>query len=118
MRSKTISYLGFAKKSGNLIAGTGTCTSAMEKGKIKLLIITRDTAEGSREKLIQRARARGVPLEIYGESETLSHAVGGSGRNVFGITDGHFAKVIREAIQAESENNERKEKEIKEVQRS
>ena len=33
MRKKVISYLGFAKKSGNLMSGAGTCTFAMAKQK-------------------------------------------------------------------------------------
>ena len=36
---------------------------------------------------------------IYGDGEEKSHAVGESGRTVFGITDGNFAHVIKEEIE-------------------
>ena len=49
MKSKLESYLGFARKSGNLISGAGTCEINMAKGKVKLLIIAEDTAENSKK---------------------------------------------------------------------
>ena len=42
MNRKVISYLGFAKKSGNLLTGVNTCSFAMAKGKVKLMILAED----------------------------------------------------------------------------
>ena len=50
MNRKVISYLGFAKKSGNLLTGVNTCSFAMAKGKVKLMILAEDISENSREK--------------------------------------------------------------------
>ena len=55
MRSKLESYLGFAKKSRNLISGTNTCLHGMNQGKIRLLILAEDLAENTMEKLKKAA---------------------------------------------------------------
>ena len=55
MRSKLQSYLGFARKSGNLVMGFNSCVFAMKKGKIKLLIVAEDLSENTSEKIKKEA---------------------------------------------------------------
>ena len=47
---KVISYLGFAKKSRNLLTGVNTCTFALAKGKVRLMILAEDISEKTAEK--------------------------------------------------------------------
>lgn len=94
--------MGFARKSGNMIMGSGTCMTYMPKKKVKLLIITEDTAQNSKEKLISVAEKNNVTYRVYGDSEELSHIVGNPGRTVFGITDENFADTILKEIDKES----------------
>ncbi|MDD2217291.1 MAG: ribosomal L7Ae/L30e/S12e/Gadd45 family protein [Eubacteriales bacterium] len=103
MRSKFESYIGFAAKSGNLIAGTAACASKIEKRKAKLLLIAEDTAERTLEKLRNIAEKANVPVRIYGDAYDLSKMIGKPGRNVFVITDEKFAKIIVEQIDAKKE---------------
>ena len=98
---KVNSYLGFAKKSGNMVMGSGTCTLYMKKHKIKLLIITTDTAEKSKEKILKEAENTHTKYRVYGECDEISHLVGSPGRTVFGITDKKFAETIMKAIDTE-----------------
>ena len=110
MKKPTESYLGFAKKSGNLLAGYNTCVSAMNKGKVKLLIICEDIAENSMEKITCLARANQTKYRIYGHSDVLGPACGSPGRAIFGITDAGFADTIAKAIEQERiETSEEKE---------
>ena len=53
MRSKINSYLGFAKKSGNLMSGTNTCIFGISKGKVKLVILAEDISENSEKKIMK-----------------------------------------------------------------
>ena len=103
MNRKVISYLGFAKKSGNLLTGVNTCTFAMVKGKVKLMILAEDISENSRKKIMKEIRKHGVNHIEYGSSDEMSHAVGASGRTVFAICDKGFAEAIMKEIQRESE---------------
>ena len=99
---KTLSYMGFAKKAGQLISGTDTCRIHMQKGRVKLLIVAEDTGPAAREKILGLSARYGVPVIEYGSMEELSRAVGTSGRTVFGITEEGFASTIREAIETEN----------------
>lgn len=113
MRTKIESYLGFAKKSGNLLAGFSTCAAAMKKKKINLLILSEDLAENSMQKIINLARASNTPYIVYGHSDLLGPAAGSPGRAVFGITGGDFAGVLLEEIEkARQEQDKSTEKEV------
>ena len=45
--------MGFAKKSGNLVSGVNTCTFAIKKGKVKLVILAEDISAGSEKKMMK-----------------------------------------------------------------
>ena len=47
MKKKIDSYLGFAKKSGNLMSGINTCSFGLSRGKVKLVILAEDISENS-----------------------------------------------------------------------
>ncbi|MGI6735709.1 MAG: L7Ae/L30e/S12e/Gadd45 family ribosomal protein [Anaerovoracaceae bacterium] len=100
-KKKIDSYLGFAKKSGNLAAGTGICRILADRGRLRLLIAAEDCAAGSREKMERLAEARDIPFRVYGCSDHLSRMTGTSGRMVFGITDENFAAMIIREIDTE-----------------
>ena len=99
MKDKLESYLGFARRSRNIIFGAGTCETMMNKGRVHYLIIAEDAAENTRKKLALQAERAGVPYSIYGLSDELSRMTGNPGRSVFGITDEHFADIIRKQIE-------------------
>ena len=94
MKSKFESYLGFARKAGSLVFGTGTCEVTMKRGKVKLLIIAEDTADNSKM-LVSLGESMNVTYIVYGLSEELSRIVGASARNAFAVTDENFAEIIR-----------------------
>lgn len=98
MKRKVISYLGFAKKSGNLMAGVNTCTFAMNKGKVHLMILAEDISENSEKKIMKEIRKHGVEYVKYGNSEEMSHAIGSQGRSVFAICDRNFSEAILNEI--------------------
>lgn len=99
MRSKLASYMGFAKKSGNLLMGFNTCVASMGKKKIKLLIITTDISPNTGKKIEKEAKKHQVPYRIYGKTDELSQMAGTGGRSIFGITDQNFADVILKEIE-------------------
>ncbi|MCI8647023.1 MAG: 50S ribosomal protein L7ae [Firmicutes bacterium] len=98
MRSKLHSYLGFAKKSGNLLMGYNTCIFAMKKNKIKLLIVAEDISENTGKKIEKEAKKHQVACRVHGTSDELSQMAGTGGRSIFGITDQNFAEVILKEI--------------------
>ena len=78
--------------------GYNTCLFAMNKKKVKLLIIAEDTSENTRKKIEKDAKKHQVTYRIYGTSDELSEMAGTGGRSIFGITDQNFAQVILKEI--------------------
>ena len=70
----------------------------MKKGKVKLLILTADTAENTLKKIIKESEKNKVPYRIYGESCEVSHAAGCEGRGIFGITDENFSNKRKSVV--------------------
>lgn len=103
MNRKVISYLGFAKKSGNLMAGVNTCTFALNKGKVRLVILAEDISENSEKKIMKEIRRRGVRYVKYGNGEEMSHAIGSQGRSVFAVCDRNFSEAILNEINRENQ---------------
>ena len=102
MKSKVLSLMGFAKKSGNLVSGVNTCSFNMAKGKVKLVILAEDISENSEKKIMKDVRKYGVDYIKYGAAEELSHATGAEGRTVFAVLDENFP----DALKREIENNQ------------
>lgn len=103
MNRKVSSYMGLARRSGNLLAGAGKCTFAMAKGRVRLLILAEDISENSEKKMMKEVRRHGVKCVKYGTSDELSAAAGESGRTVFALCDRGFAEVILREIDREAE---------------
>lgn len=101
MEKKIASYIGFAKKSRNLLTGYNTCIFAINKKKLKLLILSEDLSENTVKKLTKLATDHGVPFRIYGKTEELSKITGSDHRGIYGITDVNFADVILKEIDKE-----------------
>lgn len=94
MKRKIDSYLGFAKKSKNLLTGFHTCMDGMKKGKVKLLILTEDLSENTAKKLRKVAEEKNVLVRVYGKSEEVSRITGSQDRGIFAISDANFTAVI------------------------
>lgn len=96
--SKLKSYIGFARKSGNLVTGTATVIYTMEKKKVKLLIISEDASENTKKKLIKIAEKNNIKYVIYENGQELSDGAGQGYKTSFAVLDDNFAKVILNEI--------------------
>ncbi|NLT47547.1 MAG: hypothetical protein GXX92_03965 [Clostridiales bacterium] len=109
MREKIHSYLGFAKRSRNLVSGYNSCIYGIERGKIYLLVLTADLSENTKKKFQALAESCNVQLRIYGTMETMQEMTGEIDRGVYGITDKNLAKAILEEIDRYGRNGKKEE---------
>ncbi len=100
-RSKLESYLGLARRAGKILSGYKTCAGSIGRGGIRLIIVASDTSQNTKDKFSSLCEKHGVSFKIWGSSEELSAMTGLSGRGVFGIMDGNFAKAIIKEIEHE-----------------
>ncbi|MBO4990725.1 MAG: ribosomal L7Ae/L30e/S12e/Gadd45 family protein [Firmicutes bacterium] len=98
MRERIHSYLGFARKSRNLISGYNTCLYGIQKRKVKLLILAADLSENTLEKFRRLCESQKVEYRICLTAEQLSMYAGEEGKGIFGVTDQKFADVISKEI--------------------
>ena len=99
--NKLQAYFGFARKSRSLVSGYDTCIQLIKHNKIKLVLITHEASDRTREKFRKLCEKEGVPL-IFPDGLSMEEMTGLSGRNIFGITDGNLAKAIAKEIETMS----------------
>lgn len=98
MREKIHSYLGFAKKSRNLVSGYNSCLHAFKKGKVHLMIVTDDISEKTINKFKYIAESANVEFRIYGSQDAMEEYTGEPGRGVFAICEENLANAILKEI--------------------
>jgi ribosomal protein L7Ae-like RNA K-turn-binding protein len=106
LNSKLTGYLGFAAKARKLQTGYNTCLSLIERRKVRLLIVAEDSSPNTIKKMTQKCESSGTDCRIFGSKDELSKVTGGSGNGIFAITDGNFAKVIKEEIDRDQSEGE------------
>lgn len=102
MKDKILSLLGFAQKSGNLYSGENTCELYVKKNKVKLLIVSEDASQNTKDKFINLCNSRNIPCIIYSNKNELSNAIGKYNRAIFGIKDGDFSQKIMDLYKDKS----------------
>lgn len=94
MENKILTLLGFAQKSGNLLSGENTCELFIKKNKIKLIIISEEASDNTKNKFMSLCDSKSIPAMIFGSKQELSDAIGKYNRAIIGIKDQSFAKRI------------------------
>ncbi|MCL1808689.1 MAG: ribosomal L7Ae/L30e/S12e/Gadd45 family protein [Clostridiales bacterium] len=98
MRKKIHSYLGFAKRSGNLVSGYNACIRSMSRRKIKLLVLAGDLSENSLSKMTKEAEKWKVPYRVFSCIDEISWMTGQTGVGILGITEKNFSNIIAKEI--------------------
>ncbi len=101
MRPKVESYLGFAKKSRNLVEGAYSCESYIKKKKVHLVILAEDLGGSSKKNIEIFCQKENIEVETIFTKEELGKILGKKEIGVLGITDKNFAKVIKDEIEKE-----------------
>ena len=81
--------LGIARRAGLIVLGTRAVRSALQKGKVHLLILAKDASENALARL--GSEGRNVPLIRLSTREVLGKAVGRGEIVIAGIVDGDLA---------------------------
>lgn len=90
--------LGLATRAGKITFGTEACMQALEKNKIKLMIIAIDAAERTKMNLKNICTKHNVTVVECLNIEELSNAIGKNNKAVVGIRDINFSNEIMKII--------------------
>jgi ribosomal protein L7Ae-like RNA K-turn-binding protein len=97
---RVITMLQFARKAGKLIYGFEACSRDINNGKVKLLLLTKDIADNSRDKIMSLIKNSELPLTVkhFGNRQDISAALGLPWTCIIGILDKNFAAKVLEYL--------------------
>jgi len=96
--SKIYSYLGLARRAGQIVSGEQAVAGGLKRGQVFLVLISQDASSNTNRKFRALAQNHNVSCVVYGKKDLLGQAIGQSPRAVLGVLDRNFASVIRNSI--------------------
>ncbi|MBA4698726.1 L7Ae/L30e/S12e/Gadd45 family ribosomal protein [Faecalicatena contorta] len=100
IQDRVLSLIGLATKAGKTVSGEFMTESETKSGKAVLVIVAGDASDNTKKKFRDMCEFYKVPIYIYGDKDTLGHAIGKEFRASLAILDEGFAKGIRKQIEA------------------
>ncbi|MFZ5646310.1 MAG: L7Ae/L30e/S12e/Gadd45 family ribosomal protein [Bacillota bacterium] len=99
MAGSVLNMIGLARRAGHVESGDAAVRSAVDRGKVILLILAEDAAERTRRAFGRLAGDAGIPLISCGTKEDLGKILKKPARSVVAITDKNFARGIVGALE-------------------
>ena len=99
--SKALSMISLATKAGKTASGEFCTEKEVKCGTAELVIVATDSSENTKKKFQNMCEFYEVPICIYGDKNSLGHAMGKEFRASLAVTDHGFAKGIIKHIEAE-----------------
>ena len=90
--------LGLATRAGKVVFGSEACKSAIEKKKVKLVLIAKDASERTKINFNEICKKTNIPIQEVLTVDTLSSAIGKNNKAMIGIVDINFSKEILKII--------------------
>ncbi|MDD2978764.1 MAG: ribosomal L7Ae/L30e/S12e/Gadd45 family protein [Hespellia sp.] len=97
-QSKALSLISLATKAGKIASGEFMTENETKSGKAALVIVAEDASDNTKKKFRNMCDFYKVPIYIYGDKETLGHAMGKEFRASLAILDEGFAKGIQKHL--------------------
>ncbi len=91
--------LGLGQRAGKLLSGDLAVKSAINRGRVKLLIIAVDAANRTQKELLGLAASKKIPTLAYGSKEELGRIIGKSPRSAVAFIDRKMVRGILEAME-------------------
>ena len=85
-------------KAGKTVFGTESTMDMLDKKKVKLLIIAKDSSERTIKNFKQKCEENKIPFFIFGDKDSLSKAIGKENKVVIGITDKNLANAMKKIL--------------------
>lgn len=94
MINKLYSMLGIGKKAGLVVLGETGSIHSIKKDKSKLIILSEDASDNTKDKIISLCKNHKTKYYIIGEKQKLGYALGKDLLSIISVTDEKFAQAI------------------------
>lgn len=98
MDRKTLSLLGMAMRSRNLVSGEFMTEKAVKQGNAFLVIVSGEASDNTKKMFSNMCSYYKVPMYIGGTMEELGRCIGKEFRASVAVTDEGLAKSIMEKL--------------------
>ena len=95
INKKILGLVGLAARARKISFGADSVELQIKKRKVKLIIVAEDASTRTKEKFIKLSEQFDIPIEIMGEIDELSKAIGKSNKAIIGIEDINLASEIQ-----------------------
>lgn len=95
INKKILGLVGLAARARKISFGADSVELQIKKRKVKLIIVAEDSSTRTKEKFIKLSKQFDIPIEIMGEIDELSKAIGKSNKAIIGIEDINLASEIQ-----------------------
>ena len=92
--SKAMSMISLATKAGKTARGEFSTEQSVKSFKAELVIVAADASDNTKKKFQNMCEFYEVPIYVYGNKESLGHAMGKENRAMLAVNDPGFAKSI------------------------
>lgn len=96
--NKVYGLLGLARRAGKISFGTESSIETIQKGKAKLVIVTTDSSDRTKNNFEELSKKFNVEFRIFGTIESLSKSIGQNNKAVIVIKDKNFSNEIVKKI--------------------
>lgn len=94
LKTRILNLLGMARKAGAVVSGSNTVLQELNKPTSELLIVAVDAADGTAEKILNKAMRNEILSVRLFDKQTLGSAVGRDERSHLVLTNKQFARNI------------------------
>jgi ribosomal protein L7Ae-like RNA K-turn-binding protein len=91
---KWANFLGLAARARKIISGEELTVKEIQKGRAKLVLLSRDSSSNTMKKIQDKASFYEVPVKMIDDRYVLGQAIGKEARVVVAILDEGFAKKL------------------------
>ncbi|WP_077621929.1 L7Ae/L30e/S12e/Gadd45 family ribosomal protein [Sediminibacillus massiliensis] len=91
MSKDYLNLLGLAFRAGKLSLGEEAIIKDIQKKRAKLVLLASDIGPQTRKKLIDKCTFYNIPFLLADDRDTISQAIGKSGRVAIAVLDAGFA---------------------------
>ena len=101
-RDKVLSLISLATKAGRCASGEFMTESEVKSGRATLVVVAEDASDNPQKKFRDMCEFYEVPIIVYGDKDTLGHAMGKQFRASLAILDEGFTKGILKEMKVRS----------------
>jgi ribosomal protein L7Ae-like RNA K-turn-binding protein len=94
MNNGFLQFLGLTKRSRKILEGYNKCEDSINKGRIRLLIISENCSQNTKDKFINYCKNNGIYIIECYNGEILGKALGKEEVNIVGILDSNMSEKL------------------------